>query len=330
MKKNDNYIIQNNYDFHISDKKKDLLISTIQLAAKIIYRDIKNNNILQSLNINKYNIHNELQTSIDIHSNQIFKSVFKNYKEIAAFLSEEEKDYFIFNEEQAKNGNFIILLDPLDGSSNIDSNITVGSIFSVYKRVTKKGNFITNIDFLQPGNKQILAGYIIYSHSLILVYTFGDGVYSYTYEPTLGIFYLTHTKIMFPNSRYTYSINEGHWNKFPFGIKEYIKYCQKFDLPTKRPYTSRYTGTLVADFHRNLLCGGIYIYPNTTDFPQGKLRLLYECNPLSFIAEQAGGKASNGISRILNINPISLHQKTPLFIGNQSLVIEAEKFYNIY
>ncbi len=217
-------------------------------------------------------------------------------------------------------------MDPLDGSSNIDVNVSVGTIFSIYRRITPIGQPVTEEDFLQPGNCQVAAGYVVYGSSTMLVYTTGNGVHAFTYDPSLGVFCLSHERVRFPEKGNMYSINEGNYIKFPLGVKKYIKYCQEQDEATHRPYTSRYIGSLVADFHRNLLKGGIYIYPSTASHPSGKLRLLYECNPMAFLAEQAGGKATDGFRRILDIAPEKLHQRAPFFVGTSSMVEDAERF----
>ena len=215
-------------------------------------------------------------------------------------------------------------MDPLDGSSNIDVNVSVGTIFSIYRRVTPVGTPVQLEDFLQTGNEQVAAGYIIYGTSTMLVYTTGDGVNGFTLNPAIGTFYLSHPQIKFPNEGTIYSVNEGNYIHFPQGIKNYIKYCQMEE--NNRPYTSRYIGSLVSDFHRNMIKGGIYLYPTSTKNPQGKLRLLYECNPMAFLAEQASGKASDGSSRIMDIIPTELHQRVPFVCGSMSMVEKAESF----
>lgn len=246
--------------------------------------------------------------------------------EVAGIASEEEDEIVIFEGDRAENAKYVVLMDPLDGSSNIDVNVSVGTIFSIYHRITPIGQPVTEADFLQPGHRQVAAGYVVYGSSTMLVYTTGCGVHAFTYDPSLGVFCLSHEKVMFPTEGKMYSINEGNYIKFPMGVKKYIKYCQEQDEATGRPYTTRYIGSLVADFHRNLLKGGIYIYPSTASHPNGKLRLLYECNPIAFLAEQAGGKASNGRDRILDINPTELHQRVPFFVGTASMVEKAESF----
>ncbi|MCL6408352.1 class 1 fructose-bisphosphatase, partial [Dickeya dadantii] len=239
---------------------------------------------------------------------------------------EEEDEIVIFEGDKTENAKYVVLMDPLDGSSNIDVNVSVGTIFSIYRRITPLGTSVTEADFLQPGSQQVAAGYIVYGSSTMLVYTTGHGVHAFTYDPSLGVFCLSHEKVCFPEKGNMYSINEGNYIKFPSGVKKYIKYCQEQDEETQRPYTSRYIGSLVADFHRNLLKGGIYLYPSTASYPKGKLRLLYECNPMAFLAEQAGGKASDGKHRILDITPEKLHQRSPFFVGTESMVDDVERF----
>ncbi|HRW20808.1 MAG TPA: class 1 fructose-bisphosphatase, partial [Bacteroidales bacterium] len=214
-----------------------------------------------------------------------------------------------------------------DGSSNIDVNVSIGTIFSVFRRLSPKGQKATIEDFLQPGTKQIAAGYVIYGSSTMLVYTTGLGTTGFTLEPSIGEFCLSHPYMVTPKSGKIYSINEGNYIRFPQGVKSYLKYCQEEDKETSRPYTSRYIGSLVADFHRNLLKGGIYIYPKTASNPNGKLRLLYECNPIAFLAEQAGGLANDGYgNRIMEIQPTSIHQRVSFFTGSKNMVITAENF----
>lgn len=215
-------------------------------------------------------------------------------------------------------------MDPLDGSSNIDVNVSVGTIFSVYRRKTPLGTPVTLEDFLQPGVNQVAAGYVIYGTSTMLVYTTGHGVNGFTLNPAIGTFYLSHPNMKFPENGNIYSINEGNYVHFPQGVKDYIKYCQLEE--GDRPYTSRYIGSLVSDFHRNMIKGGIYIYPTSSKAAKGKLRLLYECNPMAFLAEQAGGKASDGYGRIMEIQPTELHQRVPFFCGSKNMVEKAESF----
>ena len=244
---------------------------------------------------------------------------------VCGIASEENEDFIAIQpSKNSKNSKYVVLIDPLDGSSNIDVNVSVGTIFSIYHRVTEPGTPVTKEDFLQPGNKQVAAGYVIYGTSTMLVYTTGNGVNGFTLNPGIGTFYLSHPNMCIPEDGNIYSVNEGNYVMFPQGVKNYIKYCQADE--EDRPYTSRYIGSLCSDFHRNMLKGGIYIYPSGTNNPNGKLRLLYECNPMAFIAEQAGGKASDGFQRIMDIEPTELHQRIPFFCGSKNMVEKAEEF----
>ena len=234
----------------------------------------------------------------------------------------EESSHIPFSTRQSWNEYWLI--DPLDGSSNIDVNVSVGTIFSIYRRVTPIGSPVSLDDFLQKGDEQVAAGYIIYGTSTMLVYTTGHGVNGFTLNPAIGTFYLSHPDMTFPNKGQIYSVNEGNYVHFPQGIKDYIKYCQQQE--DDRPYTSRYIGSLVSDFHRNMIKGGIYLYPQSAAYPNGKLRLLYECNPIAFLAEQANGKASCGTQRILEVLPKTLHQRSPFICGSALMVEDVEAF----
>ncbi len=267
----------------------------------------------------------EDQQKLDVYANEKFIQTLVNRNIVCGIASEEEDDFISINSSDNKHQNkYVVLMDPLDGSSNIDVNVSVGTIFSIYRRVTPVGTPVKLQDFLQKGNEQVAAGYIIYGTSTMLVYTTGDGVNGFTLNPAIGTFYLSHPQIKFPNEGTIYSVNEGNYIHFPQGIKNYIKYCQMEE--NNRPYTSRYIGSLVSDFHRNMIKGGIYLYPTSTKNPQGKLRLLYECNPMAFLAEQASGKASDGSSRIMDIIPTELHQRVPFVCGSMSMVEKAESF----
>ena len=251
----------------------------------------------------------------------------RNRNIVCGIASEEEDDFISINSlDELNNNKYVVLIDPLDGSSNIDVNVSVGTIFSIYKRVSKTGNKVVLDDFLQEGSKQVAAGYIIYGTSTMLVYTTGFGVNGFTLNPAIGTFYLSHPKISFPKNGNIYSINEGNYVQFPKGVKDYIKYCQS---ETNKPaYTSRYIGSLVSDFHRNMIKGGIYMYPNTSKNPNGKLRLLYECNPIAFICEQAQGIATDGHSRILDVKPSILHQRIPFYCGSSDMVKKLKSLMN--
>ena len=268
------------------------------------------------------------QQKLDVFANQVFKRALINRQIVCGFASEEEDDFVVISSSKHNSqNNYVILIDPLDGSSNIDTNASVGTIFSIYRRVSSNDKPVTNSDFLQKGTNQVAAGYILYGTSTMLVYTTGFGVNGFILNPALGTFYLSHPNIKYPSFGNIYSINEGNYFHFPEGIKKYIKYCQ--EDRDGRPYTSRYIGSLVSDFHRNLIKGGVYLYPSTHKHTNGKLRLLYECNPIAFLSEQAGGAASNGKERILEISTQELHQRTPFYCGNKSMVKEIDNFLNL-
>jgi len=325
MKTLGEFIVEKQHDFPHATGELTALISAIKLGAKIIHRDINKAGLVDILGASGVeNIQGEQQMKLDLFANEKLKAALKARGIVAGIASEEEDEFVIFEGEE--NGKYVVLMDPLDGSSNIDVNVSVGTIFSIYRRVSEPGTPVVEADFMQPGNKQVAAGYVVYGSSTMMVYTTGAGVHAFTYDPSLGVFCLSHERMTYPPTGYTYSINEGNYIRFPQGVKKYLKFCQEEDLPTHRPYTSRYIGSLVADFHRNLLKGGIYLYPSTASHPQGKLRLLYECNPMAFLAEQAGGKASDGQKRILDIPPVTLHQRCPFYCGNEVMVNDVERF----
>ncbi len=260
-----------------------------------------------------------------MYANEVFIKNLVNREIVCGIASEEEDDFIAIQGNNKKNENkYVVLMDPLDGSSNIDVNVSVGTIFSIYRRITPVGTPVTIEDFLQPGKNQVAAGYIVYGTSTMIVYSTGHGVNGFTLNPAIGTYYLSHPNMQFPDKGFIYSVNEGNYVHFPKGVKEYIKYCQEEE--DDRPYTSRYIGSLVSDFHRNMIKGGIYFYPSTSKSPNGKLRLLYECNPMAFLAERAGGKASDGFNRILDIKPTELQQRVPFFCGNKDMVETLESF----
>ncbi len=324
MKTLGEFIVEKQHDFPHATGELTALLSAIKLGAKIIHRDINKAGLVDILGTNgEENIQGEKQMKLDLFANEKLKAALKARGVVAGIASEEEDGIVIF--EGVEHGKYVVLMDPLDGSSNIDVNVSVGTIFSIYRRLTAPGTPVNEQDFLQPGHKQVAAGYVVYGSSTILVYTTGCGVHAFTYDPSLGVFCLSQERMRFPPRGKTYSINEGNYIKFPLGVKKYLKYCQQEDKTTDRPYTTRYIGSLVADFHRNLLKGGIYLYPSTASYPRGKLRLLYECNPMALLAEQAGGKASDGASRILDIRPQALHERCPFFVGNDHMVDDVER-----
>lgn len=320
------FIIENQNEFKYSSGELSRLINSIRLAAKVVNHEVNKAGLVDILGAaGDTNIQGEDQQKLDVFANEIFIKTLTNREIVCGIASEEEDDYISIEGRNHLNENkYVVLIDPLDGSSNIDVNVSVGTIFSVYRRVTPIGTPVTMEDFLQPGINQVAAGYIIYGTSTMIVYTTGHGVNGFTLNPPIGTFYLSHPNMRFPEEGNIYSVNEGNYLQFPKGVKDYIKYCQEEE--GDRPYTSRYIGSLVADFHRNMIKGGIYIYPNTSKNPEGKLRLLYECNPMAMLAEQAGGKASDGFRRILEIQPTKLHQRVPLFCGNKEMVEKAEEF----
>ena len=320
------FIIENQSSFKYSSGELSRLINSIRLAAKVVNYEVNKAGLVDVLgSFGDTNVQGEDQQKLDVYANEKFIQTLVNRNIVCGIASEEEDDFISINSSDNKHQNkYVVLMDPLDGSSNIDVNVSVGTIFSIYRRVTPVGTPVKLQDFLQKGNEQVAAGYIIYGTSTMLVYTTGDGVNGFTLNPAIGTFYLSHPKIKFPNEGTIYSVNEGNYIHFPQGIKNYIKYCQMEE--NNRPYTSRYIGSLVSDFHRNMIKGGIYLYPTSTKNPQGKLRLLYECNPMAFLAEQASGKASDGSSRIMDIIPTELHQRVPFVCGSMSMVEKAESF----
>ena len=332
MKTLGEFIVEKQADYPQAKGALTGILSSIRLVAKIIHRDINRAGLTADIlgNAGNENVQGEAQMKLDVFANNTMKRALMAREEVAGFASEEEENFVAFDTERGRNARYVILTDPLDGSSNIDVNVAVGTIFSIYRRVSPIGTPVTLEDFMQPGNQQVAAGYVVYGSSTMLVYTTGNGVNGFTYDPSLGVFCLSHENIQIPPSGKIYSINEGQYLKFPMGVKKYIKYCQEEDKATNRPYTSRYIGSLVSDFHRTMLKGGIYIYPNATNYPNGKLRLLYEGNPMAFLAEQAGGIATDGYNRILDIKPTALHQRSPLFLGSKEMVEKAQSFMREY
>nr|WP_299382729.1 class 1 fructose-bisphosphatase [Allomuricauda sp.] len=320
------FIIENQTEFRYSTGELSKLINAIRLAAKVVNHEVNKAGLVDILGTaGDTNIQGENQQKLDVLANEKFIQTLKNREIVCGIASEEEDDFISINSQDENHQNkYVVLIDPLDGSSNIDVNVSVGTIFSIYRRITPVGTPVTLEDFLQPGKKQVAAGYIIYGTSTMLVYTTGHGVNGFTLNPAIGTFYLSHPNMQFPETGKIYSVNEGNYIHFPQGVKDYIKYCQKEE--GDRPYTSRYIGSLVSDFHRNMIKGGIYMYPKSSVAQKGKLRLLYECNPMAFLAEQANGKASDGFQRIMEIQPTELHERVPFFCGSKKMVEKAEEF----
>ena len=320
------FIINKQSEFKYSSGELTRLINSIRLAGKIVNHEVNKAGLVDILGTaGEENIQGEDQQKLDVYANEVFIKNLVNREIVCGIASEEEDDFIAIQGNNKKNENkYVVLMDPLDGSSNIDVNVSVGTIFSIYRRITPVGTPVTIEDFLQPGKNQVAAGYIVYGTSTMIVYSTGHGVNGFTLNPAIGTYYLSHPNMQFPDKGYIYSVNEGNYVHFPKGVKEYIKYCQ--EEKDDRPYTSRYIGSLVSDFHRNMIKGGIYFYPSTSKSPNGKLRLLYECNPMAFLAERAGGKASDGFNRILDIKPTELHQRVPFFCGNKDMVETLESF----
>ena len=320
------FIIENQEEFKYSSGELSRLINSIRLAAKVVNHEVNKAGLVDILGTaGDQNIQGEDQQKLDVYANEAFINTLTNREIVCGIASEEEDDFITIKGRNEKNDNkYVVLIDPLDGSSNIDVNVSVGTIFSIYRRVTPSGSPVTINDFLQLGNRQVAAGYIVYGTSTMIVYTTGHGVNGFTLNPAIGTYYLSHPNMKFPKDGNIYSVNEGNYVHFPQGVKDYIKYCQKEE--GDRPYTARYIGSMVSDFHRNLIKGGIYIYPSTSKNPDGKLRLLYECNPMAYLTEQAGGKASDGYTRILDIQPTKLHQRVPFFCGSVNMMEKAEEF----
>lgn len=306
------------------------LLWDLTIAAKTISREVNKAGLADILGITgENNIHGDVVKKLDVYANEkIYKSM--NHGGHLCIMASEENEDIIPIPDEFPKGKYVLLFDPLDGSSNIDANVCVGTIFSIYRRKTT-GEESTIEDCLRKGTDQVAAGYIIYGSSTMMVYTTGQGVHGFTLDPSIGEFLLSHENIRIPSKGKIYSINEGNANTWDEGTKKYIAYLKENDPSTERPYSLRYIGSLVSDFHRNLLYGGIFLYPidyKDPKKPKAKLRLLYEAAPLAFIVEQAGGKASTGKERILNIQATELHQKVPLVIGSKEDVLTYEKFFS--
>ena len=323
---------------HIIDEERKIpeatgqlsdLLSDIALACKVISLQVNRAGLIDILGFTgEENIQGEAVKKLDIYANKTLTHIMKQGGHTCAVCSEEEEAFLPIEEKYEQNilhNKYIVHFDPLDGSSNIDANISIGTIFSLYKRISKSGPG-TLEDCLQKGTEQVAAGYCVYGSSSILVYTTGKGVHGFTLDPSVGEFLLSYENMIIPKKSKTYSVNEGNYSKWTKGMQKYIDYLKENHKESGRPYSSRYVGSLVADFHRNLLYGGIFIYPADEKNKNGKLRLMYEANPLSFIVEQAGGRSSDGVNRILELEPKALHQRTPLFVGSEEDVIAAEKF----
>ncbi|MBM3404341.1 MAG: class 1 fructose-bisphosphatase [Bacteroidetes bacterium] len=302
------------------------LLNDIGIAAKFVNREINKAGLADILGYEGTdNVQGEAQKKLDVYANNQFINALRAGGQCAAIASEENDEIIILDNPVSNKAKYVVAIDPLDGSSNIEANVSIGTVFSIYRRITDNG--LANVsDLLQPGTKIVAAGYVIYGSSTMLVYSTGHGVNGFTLDPSVGLFILSHPDIRYPAAGNIYSVNESNYIHFPEGVKEYINYCHVDDPATKRPYITRYIGSMVADIHRNLLLGGIFLYPGTKKNPKGKLRLLYECKPIAFIAEQAGGKATDGKRRILDIHPDSVHQRSPFYAGPSYMVEKVETF----
>ena len=320
------FIIKNQASFKYSSGELSSLINSIRLAAKIVNHEVNKAGLVDIIGgTGGENIQFEKQQKLDVYANEKFIKTLINRNIVCGIASEEEDSFISINSIDKNNQNkYVVLIDPLDGSSNIDVNVSVGTIFSIYRRKSKIGSEVELDDFLQYGKDQVAAGYVIYGTSTMLVYSTGNGVNGFTLNPAIGTFYHSHSDLTIPENGNIYSINEGNYLQFPQFVKKYIKYCQ--EEKNDRPYTSRYIGSLVSDFHRNMIKGGIFLYPETFKNKKGKLRLLYECNPIAFICEQAGGSATNGHKNILDIKPTSLHERIPFYCGSKKMIKDLQNF----
>lgn len=324
----DEYIIQSQNKFPGASGELSQLLRDIGLAAKIISREVNKAGITSLLGVDgSTNVHGESVKKLDLFADQQLISALDRSLITCMVISEENDGIVRLNSE---GGKYIVYLDPLDGSSNIDVNVSIGSIFSIYVREPKYNKELFESDALQPGTRQVAGGYVLYGSSTIMVYTTGVGVSAFTLDPSLGEFILSEDGFEMPEHGTIYSINEGSYNSWDEGLKKYIKYCQQEDEGTGRPYKARYIGSMVADIHRTLVKGGIFIYPSSKRYPNGKLRLMYECNPLGFILEQAGGVAIDGEKRIMEIQPQSIHERTPAYMGSRENVEKAKEFLEKY
>lgn len=314
----DEFIIDRQDDFPFASGDLSRLLRDIGFASKIVNREVNKAGLVDITGAaGSNNIQGEAQQKLDVFADEVFIKALKSGGEVCGIASEENDDFLAF-EGAGKNGKYVVCIDPLDGSSNIDVNVSIGTIFSIYRRKSEIGTAAVLEDFLQPGTDQVAGGYVLYGSSSMLVYTTGRGVNGFTLDPSIGEYCLSHPNMQTAEDGKIYSMNEGNYYKSEEGIQKYLDKCKS------EAKTARYIGSLVADFHRNLIKGGVYLYPGTSSAPNGKLRLLYECNPLAFLVEQAGGKASNGTQRIMEINPTELHQRCPYFVGSKNMVEEIE------
>lgn len=321
------FIIEKQQDFPYAKGELSRILRDIGIAAKMISAEVNKAGLTQILGEHgSVNVQGEDVKKLDIIGNETFIWALEKGGEICAMASEENDDMIPLQGAYSKNGKYVICIDPLDGSSNIDVNVSIGTIFSVYRRVTEAGTEPTLADVLQKGSELVAAGYVIYGSSTMLVYSTGKGVNGFTLDPSIGEFCLSHPNIKTPADGKIYSINEGNSGEFPAGVKDYLNWVKETDKATSRPYSARYIGSMVADFHRNLLKGGVFIYPPTAKAPNGKLRLLFECIPMGYIAIQAGGEATTGKQSVLEVEPTEIHQRVPIVMGSKNMVEKVLSF----
>lgn len=325
----DEFTIQSLRQFPQATGELSGLLRDIGLAAKRVNVEVNKAGLVDILgDEGTVNVQGEDVKKLDVFANNQFKSVLQHGISCAGIASEELDDFVAFNDDISMNSKYVCLFDPLDGSGNIDVNVSIGTIFSIYRRVSERGTPVIKEDFLQKGRSQVAAGYIVYGSSTMLVYATKRGVNGFTLDPSIGEFCLSHPDLKCPDTGKIYSVNHGNFFQYTEGVRKYITDCQNKTTETGGPYTQRYIGSMVSDVHRNLIKGGIFMYPGTTDKPKGKLRLLYECNPFAFIVEVAGGVATNGEIPILEVAPTELHQRTPFFVGSKKMMDELEACIN--
>lgn len=321
----DEFTIQSLRQFPHATGELSTLLRDIGLAAKRINVEVNKAGLVDILGeTGDVNVQGEEVKKLDEFANHQFMGVLQRGVSCAGIASEEMDDYVGFDDDVSKQSKYVCLFDPLDGSGNIDVNVSIGTIFSIYRRLSPLGSEVTREDFLQPGNMQVAAGYIVYGSSTMLVYATRRGVNGFTLDPSIGEFCLSHPNIKCPEVGKIYSVNHGNFFQYLDGVRKYINNCQNKNKDNGGPYTQRYIGSMVSDVHRNLIKGGIFMYPGTKEKPKGKLRLLYECNPFAFIVEVAGGRSTNGEQSVLNVIPTELHERTPFFVGSSSMMDELE------
>ena len=320
----DEFTIYQTRQFPNATGELSTLLRDIGLACKFINKQVNKAGLVDILGAHgAVNVQGEEQMKLDVFANEVLINVLQNSSECAGIASEENDDFVAFDDAHSVNSKYVVMFDPLDGSSNIDVNASIGTIFCIYKRVSPLGKPCTEEDFLQKGKNLMAAGYVIYGSSTMLVYATRLGVNGFTLEPSVGEFCLSHKDMKCPEKGKIYSVNQGNTNKFDDKLKAYLEYCMEEDKESGRPYSHRYIGSMVADLHRTLIKGGLFMYPADKKNPNGKLRLIYECNPMSYIIEMAGGIGTTGTQSVLDVVPTELHMRVPIFIGSKKMVEKA-------